>query len=175
MSVLERSKPFLAVIFIQLCYALMSIVAKLALNDGTSPRVLVAYNMTVASALISPFAILLERNKRPKMTFKLLIQVSVLSLFEPVVEQNLFYTGMKLTTATFTSAMSNVLPALTFIMACIFRLEKVDVSKRHSQGKLVGTIIAVGGAMLMTFVKGNVVELPWTNKARGFDRWLHPT
>jgi len=39
----------------------------------------------------------------------------------PVVEQNLYYSGMKLTTATFTSALCNALPAMTFIMACVFK------------------------------------------------------
>lgn len=58
---LERARPFLAIVFIQCLYALMSIVAKLALNAGMSPHVLVAYRMAVASALITPFALVLER------------------------------------------------------------------------------------------------------------------
>ncbi|KAG2241385.1 hypothetical protein Bca52824_096630 [Brassica carinata] len=163
----QKARPFIAIAFIQFLYALMSIVAKLALNEGMSPHVLVAYRMAVAAALITPFALVLERNSRPRLTSKILIQISILSLFEPVVEQNLYYSGMKLTTATFTSALCNALPAITFIMACIFKLEKVNIKRRHSQAKLVGTMVAIGGAMLMTFVKGNVIELPWTSKSRG--------
>ncbi|XP_010453454.1 PREDICTED: WAT1-related protein At5g13670-like [Camelina sativa] len=166
---LKRAKPFIAIVFIQCLYALMSIVAKLALNAGMSPHVLVAYRMAVASVLITPFAFVLERNTRPRMTFKILLQIAILSLFEPVVEQNLYYSGMKLTTATFTSALCNALPAMTFIMACLFKLEEVTIKKRHSQAKLVGTMVAVGGAMLMTFVKGNVIELPWTNNSKGLN------
>lgn len=99
---------------------------------------------------------------------------------------------MKYTTATFAIAMCNVLPALTFVMAWIFRyyficimykfqlalvvssvwvcifwlvfcrLEKVNVKKLHSQGKILGTLITVGGAMVMTLVNGPPVPLPWT-------------
>ncbi|RID73358.1 hypothetical protein BRARA_B00511 [Brassica rapa] len=169
----QKARPFIAIVFIQFLYALMSIVAKLALNQGMSPHVLVAYRMAVATALITPFALILERNSRPRLTFKILFQISILSLFEPVVEQNLYYSGMKLTTATFTSALCNALPAITFIMACIFKLEKVNIKRRHSQAKLAGTMVAIGGAMLMTFVKGNVIELPWTSKSRSYNGQSH--
>lgn len=57
----EKARPFMAIVFIQFLYALMSIVAKIALNQGMSPHVLVAYRMAVAAALITPFALVLER------------------------------------------------------------------------------------------------------------------
>lgn len=41
----------------------------------------------------------------------------------PVMDQNLYYAGMRYTTATFVSALSNTVPALTFIMAWIFRYQ----------------------------------------------------
>ena len=43
----------------------------------------------------------------------------------------------------------------------------MNIKRRHSQAKLVGTMVAIGGAMLMTFFKGNVIELPWTSKPWG--------
>ena len=46
---------------------------------------------------------------------------SFMSLGRPVIDQNLYFMGMKATTATFAAAMGNVLPAITFIMACILR------------------------------------------------------
>ncbi|OMO96958.1 putative Auxin-induced protein 5NG4 [Corchorus olitorius] len=137
----NSSKPFLAVILMQFSYAVMSIIAKFALNHGLSPHVLVAYRMAVASALISPFAIVLER---------------------PVLDHNCFYTGMKYTTATFSTAMCNILPTLTFVLACIFKLEKVELRKVQSQAKVVGTLVTVGGAMMMTFIKGTTLHPPWT-------------
>ena len=42
----------------------------------------------------------------------------------PVIDQNLFYAGMKSTTATFAAAMTNVVPAFVFIMAWIIRYKK---------------------------------------------------
>ena len=37
----------------------------------------------------------------------------------------------------------------------------------HSQAKIIGTIVTVGGAMLMTLVKGTQLDLPWT---KGYDQ-----
>jgi drug/metabolite transporter (DMT)-like permease len=81
---------------------------------------------------------------------------------EPVIDQNLYFLGMKYTTATFAAAMTNVLPAITFLMACLLRLEKLNLRSIRSQAKVVGTIATVAGAMVITLVKGPVVELIWT-------------
>lgn len=106
-----------------------------------------------------------------------------------MIDQNLYYAGMKYTTATFAIALSNIVPALIFIMAWISgyvtyyvsmnirimltlmiliqygfvfcRLEKVKLTSRRSQGKIMGTIVTVGGAMVMTLFKGPPIGLPW--------------
>ncbi|XP_022765218.1 WAT1-related protein At5g13670 isoform X2 [Durio zibethinus] len=141
---------------------MMSIIAKFVLNKGMSPHVLVAYRLAVASALISPFAIVLERKSRPKMTFTFFAKIMLISLLEPMLDHNFFYTGMKYTTATFATAMCNILPTLTFVLACIFKLEKVEIRRVPSQAKVAGTMVTVGGAMIMTLIKGPILELPWT-------------
>ncbi|TYH00281.1 hypothetical protein ES288_A10G262300v1 [Gossypium darwinii] len=158
----NHGKPFLAMILMQSSYAVMSIIGKYALNQGMSPHVLVAYRLAVAAVIITPFAIVLERKTRPKMTFNIFIKIMLISLLEPVLDHNFFYTGMKYTTATFTTAMCNILPALTFALACIVKLERVETGKVRSQAKVAGTAVAVGGAMIMTLIKGPVLELPWT-------------
>ncbi|KAE9603917.1 putative EamA domain-containing protein [Lupinus albus] len=72
----------------------------------------------------------------------------------PVLDQNLYNMGMKMTSTTFASATINVLPAITFVMALIFRLETVNMKKFHSVAKLIGTAVTVSGAMVMTLYKG---------------------
>lgn len=72
---------------------------------------------------------------------------------------------MKYTTATFATAMYNVLPAITFVLAYIFGLERVKLRCIRSAGKVIGTLATVGGAMIMTLVKGPVLDLFWTKGA----------
>ncbi|KAK4794622.1 hypothetical protein SAY86_012616 [Trapa natans] len=158
---LTRAKPFLAVIFIQLGFAGMTVITKFALDKGMDQHVFVVYRHLVATLVIAPFALAFERKRRPKMTISIFIKIAILGLLETFI----YYTGMKLTSATFTSAMCNVLPAFAFILAWIFRLEKVKLKKIHSQAKIVGTIVTVGGAMLMTLVKGAAINLPWAHQS----------
>ncbi|PON91449.1 Plant-drug/metabolite exporter [Trema orientale] len=158
---LKAVKPFVAVILLQFGFAGLSIITKFALNQGISQHVLVPYRHAVAAAVIAPFALVLERKTRPKMTYAIFTKIMFLGLLEPVIDQNLFYTGMKSTTATFAAAMSNILPAFVFLLAWIFRLEKVDIKRIHSLAKVLGTIVTVGGAMFMTLFNGPMLSLPW--------------
>ncbi|XP_031740967.1 WAT1-related protein At2g39510 isoform X2 [Cucumis sativus] len=82
----------------------------------------------------------------------------------PVIAQSLIYSGTKYTTATFATAMCNILPAFAFLMAWICRMEKVNIRSLRSQAKILGTLVTVGGAMMMTLLKGPLLSLPWTNQ-----------
>ncbi|CAI0426790.1 unnamed protein product [Linum tenue] len=166
-GLLERSKPFIAITFLQIGLAGMDILSKAALNQGMSNYVLVVYRHAVATLVIAPFALIFDRKVRPKMTWSIMIKIMVLGLLEPVIDQNLYFLGMKYTTATFAAAIINILPAITFVMACIVGLEKVRLKSVHSQAKVTGTTATVAGAMVMTLIKGPVVELLWT-KGRTF-------
>lgn len=161
----NKGKPFFAVIFLQFGLAGMDVLSKAALNEGMSNYVFVVYRHAIATLVMAPFALILDKKKRPKMTLSLFAKLMLLGLLEPVIDQNLYFMGMKYTTATFAATMCNILPAITFLMACIFRLEKLELMSIRSQAKVVGTVTTVSGAMLMTLLKGPVIELIW-NKGR---------
>ncbi|KAF9688811.1 hypothetical protein SADUNF_Sadunf01G0026900 [Salix dunnii] len=165
---LEGSKPYFAMISLQFGYAGMNIITKVSLNRGMSHYVLVVYRHAFATAVIAPFALIFERKLQPRITFPVFMQIFALALLGPVIDQNFYYAGLKFTSPTFSCAMSNMLPAMTFVMAVIFRMEKLDVKKLRCQAKLVGTAVTVAGAMLMTLYKGPAVEMLWS-------KHIHPT
>ncbi|KDP40531.1 hypothetical protein JCGZ_24530 [Jatropha curcas] len=53
--------------------------------------------------------------------------------------------------------MSNLTPSMTFLLAVFCRMEKLDIAKISGQAKIGGTIVALGGATLMTLYKGITV------------------
>ncbi|KAE8682097.1 WAT1-related protein [Hibiscus syriacus] len=159
---LESSKPYFAMISLQFGYAGMNIITKVSLNRGMSHYVLVVYRHAFATAVIAPFALIFERRGQPKITFPVFMQIFILALLGPVIDQNFYYAGLKYTSPTFSCAMSNMLPAMTFVMAVMCRMEKIDVKKVRCQAKIVGTMVTVAGAMLMTLYKGPIVELFWS-------------
>ncbi|KAK7314079.1 hypothetical protein VNO77_39288 [Canavalia gladiata] len=158
---LESSKPYFAMISLQFGYAGMNIITKFSLNQGMSHYVLVVYRHAFATAVIAPFAFIFERKGQPKITFANFMQIFILALLGPVIDQNFYYAGLKLTSPTFSCAMSNMLPAMTFVMAVLCRMEKINIKKVRCIAKIVGTLVTVAGAMLMTLYKGPIVEMIW--------------
>lgn len=158
----QNANPYIAVISLQFGYAGMNIISTVSLNRGMSHYVLVVYRHAFATAVMAPFALVLERKVRPKITFKIFIQMFVLALLGPLIDQNFYYVGLKMTSPTFSCAISNMLPSMTFVMAVICRMEKLDLKRVRCQAKLFGTVMTVVGAMLMTFYKGSVIKFFWT-------------
>jgi drug/metabolite transporter (DMT)-like permease len=71
----------------------------------------------------------------------------------------LYFVGLKSTTPTVACALTNTLPALTFVMAAALKMETVRPGTPAGQAKLVGTAVCVGGSMIIPFYKGPVLRL----------------
>lgn len=66
----------------------------------------------------------------------------------------LYFVGLKSTSPTVACALTNTLPALTFVMAAALKMESVRPGTAAGQAKLVGTAVCVGGSMVIPFYKG---------------------
>ncbi|XP_031491367.1 WAT1-related protein At5g07050-like [Nymphaea colorata] len=157
---------YIAMISVQVGYAGLNIITIISLKQGMSHYTLVVYRHAVATLVMAPFAIVLERKVRPKITLSIFLQMFALGLLGPVIDQNLYYAGMKYTSTTFASAMCNVLPALAFVMAVLCRMETVEIKKLRSQAKIIGTAVTLAGAMVMTLYRGPMVDSLWSGQRR---------
>lgn len=157
-KVFRKIKPYLAMVSLQFGYSGMYIITMVSFKHGMSHWVLSVYRHVVATLIMAPFAFVLERKIRPKMTLSVFLRLVVLGFLEPVLDQNLYNMGMKNTSTTFASATVNVMPAITFILALICRLETVNFRKLHSVAKVIGTTVTVSGAMVMTLYKGPALQ-----------------
>ncbi|KAM7481827.1 hypothetical protein LguiB_006410 [Lonicera macranthoides] len=146
--------PFITMVLVQVGFAGMNIISKLAMDSGMNPFVHVAYRQIFASMIIAPFAYFLERKTRPKMTPSIFFQIFLCSIFGVTMNQITYFIGLKNSTPTIACALSNLLPAVTFLLAVPFRLESVGIKSRVGQAKLMGTLVCVGGAMLLSFYHG---------------------
>ncbi|GFP80377.1 wat1-related protein at1g09380 [Phtheirospermum japonicum] len=130
--------PFVTMVIVQLGYAGMNIISKLAMDSGMNPFVHVAYRQIFATVAIAPFAYFMER---------------------VTVNQITYFVGLKNSTPTIACALSNINPAVTFIMALPFGMEKLGLKSKAGQAKIVGTILCVGGAILLSFYHGPIVNI----------------
>ncbi|KAJ7965587.1 WAT1-related protein [Quillaja saponaria] len=93
------------------------------------------------------------------MTVSVFLQIMALGFLEPVLDQGFTFLGMTYTSATFTSAIMNAVPSVTFLLAVIFRIERLKMKEIRSQAKVIGTLVTFAGALLMTLYKGPVIDL----------------
>ncbi|XP_010506531.1 PREDICTED: WAT1-related protein At3g18200-like [Camelina sativa] len=150
----EKMKLVVALITLQFCFAGFHIVSRVALNIGVSKVVYPVYRNILALVLIGPFAYFFEKKERPPLTFSLLAQFFFLALIGITANQGFYLLGLYYATPTFASAMQNSVPAITFIMACTLRLEHIDLVRKHGVAKVLGTIVSIGGATVITLYRG---------------------
>ncbi|GMQ05177.1 hypothetical protein CsSME_00050307 [Camellia sinensis var. sinensis] len=89
------------------------------------------------------------------------------------MNQVLYLVGLHNSTPTIACALTNLLPALTFILAVPFGLESVGIKRKAGQAKIFGTVVCVGGAMLLSLYHGrtyaeNMGKENSTNHATNF-------
>ncbi|CAN4081124.1 unnamed protein product [Withania somnifera] len=144
------------------------VLSKVAADDGMTMRVMVAYRWIIATAFLGPIAIVVEWNKRPKLTWTVIVQAFLSGLLGGSLFSILFYTSVIMTSATFATAIYNLIPAMTFVIAVLLRFENLSIDKVSGKAKVVGTMICVGGAMLLTLYKGVEVHM-WPIKINLLD------
>ncbi|XP_066379218.1 protein WALLS ARE THIN 1-like [Miscanthus floridulus] len=150
----EKLKLFMGVLSLQFLLAGFHIVSRAALNMGISKIVFIVYRNVISLALLAPFAYFLEKKDRPPLTFSLLVEFFLLALCGITANQGFYLLGLYHLSPTYASAIQNTVPAITFAMAAVLRLEQVDLSRRHGVSKVVGMVVSIGGATVITLYKG---------------------
>uniref|UniRef100_M1CUS1 WAT1-related protein n=1 Tax=Solanum tuberosum TaxID=4113 RepID=M1CUS1_SOLTU len=114
--------PLLLMVVVQLGYAGTAIISKLVMDEGMDPYVHLSYRQILATISIAPFAYFFERKTRPKLTPFTLFLIFLCSVLGVTAMQMTCIIGLKNSTATITTAMANLIPANTFLLALICRV-----------------------------------------------------
>ncbi|KAJ1402301.1 EamA domain [Sesbania bispinosa] len=144
----DALKPVLLMVFVQVAYATGNLIYKLAINDGMSISVITAYRLIFGLVSSLFLALIFERKSRPPLTWRVLLMSILCGLF-----------GYG--SSTFATAIFNLVPALTFILAVLCRLEKLNMKTAAGMVKVLGTVVGIGGSMVLTFFKGAQINI-WT-------------
>lgn len=172
MSSFENSKPALAMLGLQFSYAIVSLITRAALVQGMSPRVFVVYRQAIATVFIAPLAHFSRRKSGgTSMGLRSFSLVFSASLIGVTINQNIYAEGLFLASSSMASAMGNLVPAITFVMAYFIGLEKINIRSFRSIAKIVGTVVCVSGAISMTLLRGPKLLNTTIFESRGED-WL---
>ncbi|KAK4564167.1 hypothetical protein RGQ29_006306 [Quercus rubra] len=158
-NVIRSLKSVIVMVVVQITHAGMNILFKLLAEDGMHLRVLIAYRMLFATAFMVPLALIFGRKTRPKLTWVVMFKAFLCGLFGGTLNQNLYFESFAFTSATVAVAMSNLNPAITFVLAISVGLEKLALRTLAGKLKMAGTMVGIGGAMLFTLYRGVEIDL----------------
>ncbi|KAK9040373.1 hypothetical protein V6N11_015537 [Hibiscus sabdariffa] len=182
--------PSLAMVAVECSNVVISILFKAASLKGLSYYIFTAYCYVLATLVFIPL-FFFRNTVFPAWNFPL---ISLLCLhgitgFIGSICQN---KGIELGSPILASAISNLTPAFTFILAVSFRflipsslvysihigeinqlvfehchttrMERVELRRAATQAKIIGTITSISGAFVMIFYKGPMVipSAAWT-------------
>ncbi|KQK20032.1 WAT1-related protein At4g01440 [Brachypodium distachyon] len=146
--------PVLVMVALNMVAAVMVTLVKVAMDGGMDPLVLVTLQQLTAALFLGPIAYFRESKSRPKMTLEIFAYLFVSAALGAALRQYMIFIALRYTTATFVAAFSNVAPVLTFLLAVATRSESLRLATTPGVSKLIGTLVSLGGAMVLTFYKG---------------------
>ncbi|KAF7125117.1 hypothetical protein RHSIM_Rhsim12G0123100 [Rhododendron simsii] len=150
---MKDAVPYLGMVGVQFIQVGLIVAIKEATSSGMTKFTFVSYYNALSSLILLPTSFLIHRSTRPPITFSLLCKFFLLAVFGCIAN----VTGnaaIEITPASFTSAILNLVPGFTFILAVIFRMEEVHYRSSSTQAKSIGTLVLIVGALVLTLYKG---------------------
>ncbi|XAR51838.1 hypothetical protein NMG60_11006596 [Bertholletia excelsa] len=151
---------FTVMVAVESCLVGANTLFKAAKSHGLSNYVFMVYSSLASTVFILPMAILsYRRSVLPPFKVSFLYRMGLLALIE-FFAMMLRLKGVEYASPTLASALSNLIPAFTFILAVIFRMEKVSLTSRSSQAKVMGTLVSISGALVVVLYAGPALIRP---------------
>ncbi|KAL9234599.1 hypothetical protein vseg_009454 [Gypsophila vaccaria] len=150
----SKWKPILVILVVYFVLAVLNIFFKKVLNEGESQLVIVSYRLIVGAVFLMPIAYFSERKSGCKLTLPILCYLFFSALMGATLTQYLFLIGIKYTSAAFSTAFINMTPVLTFLLALPLRQEDVDLRSKRGIAKVSGSLICLGGVILLVLYRG---------------------
>uniref|UniRef100_A0A0D9WZN9 WAT1-related protein n=1 Tax=Leersia perrieri TaxID=77586 RepID=A0A0D9WZN9_9ORYZ len=147
-------KSYAAVFLIRIMYSIMQVLNKVSLDQGMSPLVFIFYRNTTAALVLIPVAFILERGKAKTLTLRNSGKMFIHALYGVTACGVFFNLGLNYASATSSSALYNVQPVVTFILAVLFGLESMKLKRFHGNLKAAGILFCMGGVIILAFFEG---------------------
>ncbi|KAM7251561.1 hypothetical protein ACFE04_023444 [Oxalis oulophora] len=149
--------PFFGMIIVTLAQVGNIVIGKMAMNQGTNKYIIILYSDILSTIILLPSSLIIHRSSLwSSVDLSTLGKIFLLAVFG-LGAQIFGYTGVQCSSPTLNTAMVNLVPAFTFILALIFRMEKLEWRKPISQAKCLGTLVSIAGAFIVIFYKGVII------------------
>ncbi|KAL2339675.1 hypothetical protein Fmac_007615 [Flemingia macrophylla] len=142
---------------VELLDVIVNTVSKAAMRKGMNDFVFVMYSNAFAACFLFLITFFFYRNTTlPLLSYNIVGLLFVVGLLS-CINQMLKFFGIGYSSPTLASALSDLVPAFTSILAIIFRMEKFDWKASSTWAKSIGTFLSIGGALILSLYKGKAV------------------
>ncbi|KAK7395699.1 hypothetical protein VNO78_16265 [Psophocarpus tetragonolobus] len=151
--------PFTAMVVLECTNVGVNVLFKAAVEKGLSYYVFIAYSYLVSSLFLLlplPFVFRCQEVFLPPLNSSLILRFFFLGVIG-VTAQLCGYRGLEYSSPTLASALSNLTPAFTFMLAAIFRMEKVALGSSSTKAKIIGSLVSISGALIVVLYKGPII------------------
>ncbi|KAL8218930.1 hypothetical protein R6Q57_022303 [Mikania cordata] len=154
---MKGALPYLGMVVAQVSQVGLTFAGKKAIETGMQNFSYVFYSNALTCLMLLPAAFLIHRPpNRPQLTFSAVGGFLVLGILG-FLAQVVGYAGVTYVSATVATAILNLIPGFTFVLAIIFGVEKLDNGQLAMWVKITGTLVSVLGAIIVTFYTGPAV------------------
>ncbi|KAF0925816.1 hypothetical protein E2562_018469 [Oryza meyeriana var. granulata] len=158
-SVAEGVALPVGMVLVQAFTMVTLLLSELALGAGTRPLVLLVYRNLIGAAAVAPLALLFERGMMKKMNTIVCGWISINATFGVLLATGMYYCGLRDTNAAYSANFLNLIPIVTFVIAVILQAEKLAIATWAGRMKLLGTATCVGGTMVVSLFRGELLHL----------------
>lgn len=154
-SCLAEVVPYAAMLIMECISVGGGTLSKAAMSKGMSHFVFVFYTHALSFLLIFAICLIFHREKWAPLNFSI-CKFFFICLLGSTINPNCFYAGIDYSSPTLGAGMRNLIPAFTFLLAVIFRMETLNLRSRTSQVKIVATFLTIFGGLVLIFYKGSL-------------------
>ncbi|KVI05606.1 Drug/metabolite transporter [Cynara cardunculus var. scolymus] len=166
---MRSALPFVAMVVGQIAQVGLTLAGKKAIATGMHNFSYVFYSNALASLILLPASFLIHRSaNRPALTLSVAGGFLVLGIlgicfflsihfFSSFLVQVVGYAGLTYAPATVATAILNLIPGFTFVLAIIFGIERFDYGGWALWAKIIGTLVSVVGAIIVTVYTGPAI------------------
>ncbi|XP_030482847.1 WAT1-related protein At5g40230 [Cannabis sativa] len=149
--------PFIAMAAMECINVGLNTLYKAASTKGLSYFVFVTYSYAFGSITLLPLLFIFpRRGGLPPFTTSIFYRIVLLSVIGFGGNMCIFK-GIEYSSPTLATAMSNLSPAFTFVLAVIFRMETLDFRRSSTIAKTIGTLLSISGALIAILYKGTKI------------------
>ncbi|XP_051190370.1 WAT1-related protein At5g64700 [Lolium perenne] len=159
---LKEWRPALFMVLVQIFTSGQVLLTKVVVDGGSFVWTLLAYRFFLGAILALPLAMFFEKGKLKELKLKAFIWIFTSALVGFTIP-GLYYIALGDTSPGYAINFYNIIPIATFILAVLFRKEPLHMRSLVGNIKIAGTLVCVGGTLVISLYKGKELHLWPTN------------